>query len=87
MGHRSQITPLPGGVNFALTRPTVDQKRGLVFPIRLQLSQKSIRVEGKYATLAAGMSVTAEVVTGRRRVIDCLWSPVAKATGEAGRER
>ena len=28
-----------------------------------------------------------EVVTGRRPVIDCLWSPVAKAAREAGRER
>ena len=59
----------------------------LVFPMRLQLSQKALNVDGKRAFLAAGMSVTVEVVTGRRRVIDYLWSPIAKATQEAGRER
>jgi len=66
---------------------TVDQHRGLVFPIRLHLHEKEIKVDGKLANLTAGMSVTAEVVTGRRKVIDYLWSPVAKAVGEAGRER
>lgn len=44
-------------------------------------------VDGKAAPLTAGMSATVEVVTGRRRVIDDLWSPIAKATQEAGRER
>ncbi len=44
-------------------------------------------VDGRPATLTAGMSATAEVVTGRRRVMDYLWSPVAKAVNEAGRER
>jgi hemolysin D len=66
---------------------TVDQQRGLVFPIRLKLAEKSIKVDGKLALITSGMSVTAEVVTGRRRVIDYLWSPIAKASQEAARER
>ena len=78
---------LSGQVEHVSPDSTVDQQRGLVFPMRLRLAQKSIMVDGKLATLTAGMSVTAEVVTGRRRVIDYLWSPVAKAVGEAGRER
>ena len=65
----------------------VDQKRGLVFTLRLRLVNNPIRVDGAPARLAAGMSVSAEVVTGRRRVIDYLWSPIAKAVNEAGRER
>ena len=78
---------LRGEVQRVSPDATVDQKRGLVFPIRLRLAQKTIKVDGRLATLTAGMSVTAEVVTGKRRVIDYLWSPVAKAVGEAGRER
>lgn len=63
------------------------RRRGLVCAIRPKLSQKPLMVDGKVAPLTAGMSATVEVVTGRRRVIDYLWSPIAKATQEAGRER
>ncbi len=78
---------VPAHVERVSPDATVDQHRGLVFPIRLKLSQSTISVDGKAEPLTAGMSVTVEVVTGRRRVIDYLWSPIAKATQEAGRER
>lgn len=65
----------------------VDEKRGLVFPVKIKLSQKQFRVDGKSKPLSSGMSVAAEIVTGKRRVISYLWSPVAKAVNEAGRER
>ena len=38
-------------------------------------------------TLSPGMTATIEIVTGHRRVIEYLWSPVARAVREAGRER
>ena len=65
----------------------VDEKRGLVFPVRVKLLSTRLRVDARQALLSAGMSASVEIVTGRRRVIDFLWSPVAKAVGEAGRER
>lgn len=65
----------------------VDEKRGLVFPVRIKLRQKQFRVDGSYRPLFSGMSLTAEIVTGKRSVISYLWSPVAKAVNEAGRER
>lgn len=65
----------------------VDEKRGLVFPARIKLLQNRIMVDGKVVILSSGMSVTAEIVTGKRTVINYLWSPVAKAVNEAGRER
>jgi hemolysin D len=37
--------------------------------------------------LSPGMSAQVEVITGRRSVISYLLSPIARATGEAGRER
>ena len=66
---------------------TVDQQRGLVFPVRVELTGTRLRVDGRTAVLSPGMSATVEVVTGKRRVIEYLWSPVAKAMREAGRER
>lgn len=34
-----------------------------------------------------GMAATVEIVTGRRRVIDYVLSPIARAVGTARRER
>ena len=65
----------------------VDEKRGLVFPVRVKLSNSQLTVDGRKALLSAGMSASVEIVTGQRRVIDFLWSPVAKTMAEAGRER
>ena len=65
----------------------VDEKRGLVFPVRIKMSQKQFKVDGYFRPLLSGMSLTAEIVTGKRSVISYLWSPVAKAVNEAGRER
>lgn len=65
----------------------VDERRGLVFPARVTLSRIALQVDGRSAPLSPGMAATAEIVTDRRRVIDFLWSPVAKAVAEAGRER
>jgi len=78
---------LEGVVAHVSPDATVDQQRGLVFPVRVRLAQRSLRVDGRPAVLTAGMSAQVEVITGSRRVIDYLWSPVARATREAGRER
>lgn len=78
---------LAGVVEHVSPDATVDQKRGLVFPVRVRLTERTLRVNGRPAVLTAGMSAAVEVVTGQRRVIGYLWSPVAKAVREAGRER
>lgn len=66
---------------------TVDERRGLVFPVRVRLLDQTLLVDGRPAAISPGMSVTAEIVTGRRRVIDFLWSPLQRNLREAGRER
>lgn len=66
---------------------TVDQQRGLVFPVRVRLLDRTLMVDGKPAAISPGMAVTVEIVTGRRRIIDFLWSPLQRSVSEAGRER
>ncbi len=78
---------LRGVVEHVSPDATVDDKRGLVFPIQIRLIQFQLKVDGRPPVLSAGMSASLEIVTGKRRVIDYLWSPVAKAMREAGRER
>jgi hemolysin D len=64
-----------------------DEKRGAIFPATLQLNDTQLSVEGKKIALAPGMNLTAEIKTGKRRVIDYLLSPVQTATQESLRER
>ena len=78
---------LPSELEHVSADAVVDEKRGLVFPARVRLGGHALMVDGRRAKLTPGMSTVAEIVTGQRRVIDYLWSPVAKATSEAGRER
>jgi len=78
---------LKGVVTHVSPDATVDQQRGLVFPVRVAIKGKPLEVDGRVAVLTAGMSVQLEVITGSRRVADYLWSPVARASREAGRER
>jgi hemolysin D len=64
-----------------------DEKRGAIFPATLHLQDTQLSVEGKKITLAPGMNLTAEIKTGKRRVIDYLLGPMQTATQESLRER
>lgn len=66
---------------------TVPAPGGAVFPATLTLAQNTIDVDGKPIRLAPGMNVTAEIKTGKRRVIEYLLSPVQSYAKESLRER
>jgi hemolysin D len=54
---------------------------------RISLDRTSMIVDGRREQLIPGMSVTAEVKTGRRTIIDYLLSPLARKSNEALHER
>jgi|SRR5882724_136105 len=64
-----------------------DDKKGSIFPATLAFRHNSINVDGKQIHLSPGMNVTAEIKTGKRRVIDYLLSPVQTAVSESMGER
>ena len=64
-----------------------DEKRGAIFPATLTLARSAIDVDGKPIHLSPGMNVTAEIKTGKRRVIEYLLSPVQRAVSESLGER
>lgn len=64
-----------------------DEKRGLIFSARVVLDQHHINVEGTNIPLNAGMNVTAEIKTGKRRVIDYLLSPLRATLDRSFTER
>lgn len=51
-----------------------DEKLGLIFPSRLTLLDNKILADGQIVQFKPGMSVTAEIKTGKRRVIEYLFS-------------
>jgi hemolysin D len=65
----------------------VDEKRGAIFPATLALARSAIDVDGKRIHLSPGMNLTAEIKTGKRRVIEYLLSPVQQTLGESLGER
>lgn len=60
---------------------------GAVFPATIKLHSNHINVDGKAIKLSPGMNVTAEIKTGKRRVIEYLLSPVQTYASESLRER
>ena len=64
-----------------------DEKRGLIFPARVNLERATIQVENKSVNLSPGMAVTVEVKTAQRRVIEYFLSPLLQYKDESLRER
>jgi hemolysin D len=64
-----------------------DGSEELTYRMTIRLERDNLLVDGRTVRLGPGMAVTAEVKTGRRRVIEYVLSPLAKAIKEAGRER
>jgi hemolysin D len=65
----------------------VERASRLVYTARIALAEKGLVVDGKPVELAPGMAVTAEIKTGRRRVLDYLLSPLHRYGHDVLRER
>ena len=78
---------VPATVRNVTADAVPDEKRGAVFAVTLALGNDSIDVDGRAVRLAPGMNLTAEIKTGRRRVIEYLLSPVQQYAGESLKER
>ncbi|MBE7420715.1 MAG: HlyD family type I secretion periplasmic adaptor subunit [Ideonella sp.] len=78
---------VPAKVTWVTADAVNDDKRGAIFPATLELLARDIEVDGKRIALAPGMSLAAEIKTGRRRVIGYLLSPVQQRVSSSLHER
>lgn len=69
------------------SEPDLDGRGGSGYIARVELDRNAINVEGQRAELEPGMSVTAEILTGRRRIISYLLSPILRYAHDVGGER
>ena len=63
------------------------QPESFVFPVTVALDETAMKIDHAIIPLTPGMTVTVEINTDSRRVIDYLLSPLAKIASEAARER
>ncbi|HKN29297.1 MAG TPA: HlyD family type I secretion periplasmic adaptor subunit [Roseiarcus sp.] len=74
--------------NVAQTQaPAPGQPESFVFPVTVALDESAMKIDGSIIALTPGMTVTIEIKTDSRRVIDYLLSPLARIASEAARER
>ncbi len=76
-----------GNVGHVSHDAITDENRGLLYVVRVRLQTNTISVEGRHEAILPGMSVTAEIKTGQRSVMEYLLSPVLQYKHESLRER
>ena len=64
-----------------------DEKKGLIYSVKVTLTQPTLWVEGKPINLSAGMSGSVEIKTGTRRVIEYVLAPLLQHGRESLHER
>ena len=69
--------------------PTPDNQRpgGPAYVARIALAKTSMMIDGQEEQLQPGMTITAEIKTGNRTIVDYLLSPLARKTQESLHER
>jgi hemolysin D len=79
---------IPGKV-LSLSADAVPlEKQGLFYGARVSMGKSTMRVDnGKLVPLTPGMTVSVEIKTGQRRVIEYFLSPVVQALNDSARER
>jgi hemolysin D len=61
--------------------------QNLVFPVTLRIEKAAMNIEGADIPLTPGMAVTVEIKTGKRRILEYLFSPLVETASHALRER
>ena len=78
---------VPGRI-LVVSRDAVQvDKVGLVYAARASLDRSTMVVDGRATPLLAGMSVSVEITTGQRRLIEFFLSPLIRHVRESLRER
>ena len=83
----SKYGTIPSVVSRVSRDAIQDEKRGLIYSVKVVLDRSDIQVHGRHINLSPGMSATVEVKTGSRRVIEYVLSPLVQHTRESLRER
>lgn len=76
-----------GNLQSSVPVSNAQRVQNLVYPVVIELVETDILVEGRAVPLAPGMTVTIEIKTGQRRILEYLFSPLAEVASGAMKER
>lgn len=76
-----------GSQRAADTIDEVEASERLRYTVHIALAAVTLDVDGRAANLVPGMSIKAEILTGKRRIIDFLLAPLREHMHDAMRER
>lgn len=78
---------IPGRIESISTDSIDDKKQGPIYLAKIALLRSVVNRGDATVPLQSGMSVTVDIHTGRRSIMDYLLSPIKEYTRESGRER
>lgn len=80
---------LEGKIEWVGTDAVADENLGAVYPVRVSLAGEQLpnNVDGKRGRAIPGMSVTADIAIGQRRMLDYFLGPLLRYRDESMRER
>ena len=78
---------IPAHVTHVSHDAIQDEKKGLIYSVKVTMDRSSIMVDGQQKPLTAGMAVNVEIKTGTRRVIEYVLSPLLQNIHESLNER
>jgi hemolysin D len=78
---------IPAKVSHVSQDAIQDEKKGLIYSVKVVLTQPTIHVNGREVPLSPGMSGSVEIKTGTRRVIEYVLAPLLQHGRESLRER
>ncbi len=83
----SKYDTVPAQVVHVSRDAIQDEKKALTYSIKVILDKAMMTIDGKAVPLSPGMSVSVEIKTGERRIIEYFLSPFIQHQHEALRER
>lgn len=78
---------IPAKVSHVSQDAIQDEKKGLIYSVKVVLTQPTISVDGRQVSLSPGMSGSVEIKTGTRRVIEYVLAPLLQHGRESLHER
>ena len=73
---------IDGQVSHVASDSIENKEQGLVYEVYVQPKKPSLMVEGVLTPITTGMSVTAEIKVGKRRIIEFFIYPLIKYLDE-----
>lgn len=78
---------VPAHVTHVSRDAIEDEKKGLIYSVKVALDKSALDVDGRQVALTPGMSATVDIKTGTRRVIEYVLSPLIQHGQESLHER